>query len=255
MKIVIIGSGWLGSPLAEHLRNSGHSVSVTYRSNIPDLNPGIKAFRISDWSEGFKTAVHEADFVIFAFPPPKTETNTHAEVCLGVAKLANNSCKFLFASTTGAYPDNDFSYTEETDLSEFSNKHLETERKLRTGMKERLTIVRLAGLVGGNRFPVKNMSLSGKTYNGNERVNLLHLSDAIGIFVFLIENDIKVPVLNACSPIHPHKGEYYIRMAEQLVIEPPKFETGPAGKVIDSSLSVSLGYEYHYNNPFEFPTT
>ena len=253
MKIVIIGSGWLGTPLAEQLSNSGHSVSVTYRNNEPTVSSTVRAFRLSDWSVELKLALGEADRIVFAFPPPKTETNTHAKACLEIASLANESCRFLFTSTTGAYPDGDFTYTEETDLSDETNKHLETERELSAKLNDRLTIVRLAGLVGGNRFPARNMSLSGKTYNGSEKVNLLHLTDAIGVFSFLIEEDIRIPLLNACSPLHPEKGAYYSWMAEKLGIAPPLFENGPQGKVISSALSVALGYKYEYADPFDLP--
>lgn len=253
MKIVIIGSGWLGTPLAEHLSGFGHSVSVTYRSNEPAVSHAIKAFRLSDWPADLKLVIREANCIVFAFPPPKTETNTHAKVCLEIAALANPDCRFLFTSTTGAYPDGDLTYTEETDLTGATNKHLETERELRSKLNDRLTIVRLAGLVGGNRFPARNMSASGKTYNGSEKVNLLHLADAVGIFSFLIEQDIHIPLLNACSPVHPEKGEYYTWMAEKLGIAPPLFENGPGGKIIDSSRSVILGYTYQFANPFDFP--
>jgi nucleoside-diphosphate-sugar epimerase len=252
MKITIIGSGWIGTPLAEHLHSLGNEVSVTYRTNTPILSADIAAFRTEDQTEAYNRSISEADYIVFAFPPPRTGSKSHAEVCFEAAASANDNCKFVFTSTTGIYPNENRSFDENEDLSSAPNKHLETENALRAKWQNRLTIIRFAGLVGGNRFPVKNMSASGKTYNSEETVNLIHLKDVLGIITFVIEEKPPVILLNACAPDHPKKGEYYTWMAKELGIDPPLFEKGPTGKLIRSDLSVSLGYIYHFVNPFDF---
>ena len=252
MKITIIGSGWIGTPLAEHLHSLGNEVSVTYRTNAPILSADIAVFQSEDQTEAYKKTISQADYIVFAFPPPRTGSKSHAEICFEAAASANDKCKFIFTSTTGIYPNENRSFDENEDLSSYPTKHLETENTLRTKWQDSLTIIRFAGLVGGNRFPVRSMSASGKTYNSEETVNLIHLKDVVGIITFAIEEKIPVNLLNACAPNHPKKGDYYTWMANELDIDPPLFEKGPTGKIIRSDLSISLGYEYCYADPFDF---
>ncbi len=249
MKIVIVGSGWLGKPLAESLKLEGNSVSVIYRSNKPELTAGINAFQLTE-NESVNASLNDADWVVFCFPPPK-EGKSHAEVCLEFTKHCQASCRFVFTSTTGVYPNENKTF-DETAILDSANKHVATEEKLQKELGKQLTIVRLAGLVGEGRFPVRMMSKSGKTYNYNEYCNLIHLQDAVGIISFLIQDQVEVQIVNACAPNHPLKGDYYTKMAEKLRVEVPLFEKGPTGKCIQSDLSISLGYKYLLPNPYDF---
>lgn len=249
MKIVIVGSGWLGKPLAEKMWDSGHEVFAVYRSNKPSISSAIELIKSADINL-LKEKLAHADVVVFAFPPPK-EGKSHPEVCLELAQYCTSDCRFIFTSTTGVYLNENKKFDERSGLDP-SNKHVKTEQELQQVLGNRLTIVRLAGLVGEERYPVRMMSASGKTYNGNEYCNLIHLDDAVGIIAFLILEKIQVAVVNACAPIHPLKGEYYTEMAQQLGVETPKFEKGPTGKFIRSDLSISLGYEYQKPDPYSF---
>ncbi len=249
MKIVIVGSGWLGKPLAEKMWDSGHEVFAVYRSNKPIVSSAIELIK-SDDLDTLRMKLPHADVVVFCFPAPK-EGKSHAEVCLDIAQYSDSSCRFIFTSTTGVYPDENARFNEESALDP-SNKHVQTENQLRKEFGQRLTIVRLAGLVGAGRFPVRMMSKSGKIYNGDEYCNLIHLDDAVGIIAFLIGENPRVEILNACAPQHPPKGEYYTAMAERLSVPAPVFEKGPTGKFIQSDLSISLGYEYSKPDPYDF---
>jgi len=249
MNIAIVGSGWLGLPLAEKLSKEGHQVTSFYRSNKPAFTREINSIPLSD-QELVEELLSGMDCVVFCFPPPR-EGKSHAEVCLELAKNGQEKCRFVFTSTTGVYPNEDKTF-DETAVLDLTNKHVQTEATLREALGNQLTVVRLAGLVGEGRFPVRMMSKSGKTYNYNEYSNLIHLKDAVGMIEFLIENNLNVPVVNACAPLHPLKGDYYTRMAEKLEVPTPLFEKGPTGKCIQSDLSVSLGYEYLLPDPYDF---
>lgn len=250
MKIVIIGSGWLGASLAEQLYNNGHEVVCTYRSNRPELPENILTFPMDFSDAEFTDYLKAADTVIFAFPAPKSG-KSHAEICSEASTFCQPECTFLFTSTTGVYPDKDMEFNEQSEVN-LNSPHVITEQQLITHFQRRITIVRLAGLVGNGRFPVRMMSASGKTYNGNESCNLLHHTDAVGILTFLTENRVDTTILNACAPLHPLKGEYYTWMAEQLGIPAPLFEQGKQGKRISAELSQQLGYHYVFDDPYLF---
>ena len=249
MKVTIVGAGWLGVPLAQHLVENGVDVSLVYRSQKPQCSDKIAIVSLQD-EQSLSSTLQNADVVVFCFPSPKDGTS-HAQHCLEYAKRTASGCKFIFTSTTGVYPDLDAQLNENSPLIE-GNKHVETERILRVSLKDQLVIVRLAGLVAEDRLPVKMMSGSGKVYNGNEYCNLIHKQDAVGLISFLILNNVEVPIVNACAPVHPKKEDYYTQMADAVGVVVPKFEKGPTGKLILSDLSISLGYKYQIPNPFDF---
>jgi len=257
MNAVIIGGGWLGLPLAESLAKKDFLVTTTYRTSVPEISQKItlECYDGTVVSESLQQRLSKVDVVFFVFPPPKDESS-HSEQCLKIAAFTPNNCRFVFTSTTGVYPNEDKAFTEDMVVAtaHSDNKHLRTEFELRETLKERLTIVRLAGLVGGKRFPVKNMSASGKVYNGSEVVNLIHQIDAVRVLEFVVNSQYyEHPLtLNACAPSHPDKQSYYTWMAEQLGIEPPKFKKGPTGKHIQSDLLYSLNFSFERPNPYDF---
>ena len=249
MKIVIVGSGWLGKPLAEKMAENGNEVTTIYRQNKPEFHSRISTIQITE-NGSVSARLKEADYVVFCFPPPK-EGKSHADSCIELARCCQANCRFVFTSTTGVYPNENKSF-DETAILDASNKHVITEQKLQQEFGERLSIVRLAGLVGEGRFPVRMMSTSGKKYNYNEYCNLIHRDDAVGFLSFLIQHQLEVGIVNACAPIHPLKGEYYPEMAKYLKVSVPEFEKGPNGKLIQSDLSISIGYRYLLPDPFHF---
>ncbi len=255
MNVVIIGGGWLGLPLAESLAKKGYLVTATYRTSIPRVSEKITLERYdgSVVSESLQAHLSQAEVVFFTFPPPK-DGSSHSDQCRNIATFTQNPCRFVFTSTTGVYPNEDKVFTEGMVIAtaDSENKHLRTEFELREALKDRLTIVRMAGLVGGGRFPVKNMSASGKIYNGSETVNLIHRIDAVRVLEFSATSDYCAVTLNACAPSHPDKQSYYTWMAEQLGIAPPKFEKGPTGKTIQSDLLCSLNFSFERPNPYDF---
>lgn len=253
MKIAVIGSGWLGLPLAERLRERGNDVFSTKRSVSAETAPEIKQFPSADNST--EQLLGEADVVILAFPPARTSPEAYSEDCLNCVKPLQAKCRVLMISSTSVYPDNsqlsDETSVEWTENTE--NRIALAEKRLHDLLGERLTILRLAGLIGPGRYPASAMSKSGKTYLADEPVNLIHLEDAVGLAEHLVVNNISGTVVNGCAKEHPLKGPYYTRMAEQLGIQPPLLEKGVApGKIVSSERSRELGYSYLYDDPYDF---
>ncbi|HRI28485.1 MAG TPA: SDR family NAD(P)-dependent oxidoreductase, partial [Chitinophagales bacterium] len=112
------------------------------------------------------------------------------------------------------------------------------------------TILRMAGLVGGNRHPVKY--LAGKTNlpNADAPVNLVHLHDCLAAVTLVLNNPPRSTVYNICADEHPTRQQFYTFAARKLGLEPPQFlSTKSAGfNIIDNSLFKS-DYHYHYRYP------
>jgi nucleoside-diphosphate-sugar epimerase len=106
-------------------------------------------------------------------------------------------------------------------------------------------ILRLAGLIGANRHPVKY--LSGRTIeNGNMRVNLINRKDVINAIIHVIEKDHWNDIFNLCSPEHPSKADYYNAEARKQGIPAPTFlSSDKIGKEVSSDkIHQELGFQY-----------
>lgn len=128
------------------------------------------------------------------------------------------------------------------------------EQELNRLLGARLTIIRMAGLVGNDRHPVKFMT--GKNYPGkSEPINLIHLVDCIGLINAVLENACWGETINGCAGEHPQKCEYYSWAAQELDLTAPIFTTEKTTfKIISNEKSRALlGYSYRYNSPFDFP--
>lgn len=259
MKIGIIGLGWLGLPLAKSLLNKGFQVIGTTRSRSVSLahecfshvifDPQQKRFTDSSYFS-------DSDVVIMAFTPSKTDEKAYARDCVRVADLLPASCKVILLSSSGIYPKRDGIFTEENypPGSIKNNAIGYAELALSSILRERLTIIRLAGLIGPKRYPVTAMAKSGKKYQSHERINLIHLEDAIGLIEFVIKHKLWNQTINGCSGEHPLKGPFYTEMARKLGIDAPIFEhTISSERVISNQHSLDLGYTYLYPDPNAYP--
>jgi nucleoside-diphosphate-sugar epimerase len=251
MNIAIIGTGWLGHPLAQHLHNSGKRV---YGSRRSAFDPGTDSYIPFVYpGENGNAILQKADVAVLAFPPNRTAADQYAEDCLDVCTQLKQDCQIILISSTGVYAGEGV-LTEEDPLPETTGNAVAAAEKALTLLPGReITIVRMAGLVGPERYPARAMSQSGKTYAGNEPVNVIHLADAVNLIAFLIENNVRGEIVNGCASGHPPKEIYYTKMAEQLGIPPPLFNSdGLNGKIISSEKSRKMGFEYKYDDPFSF---
>lgn len=258
MKCVIIGLGWLGLPLAKRLVSAGFTVAGTTRQRTisSDAITHFTYVPTGGVSKELAHALAEADCVVLAFPPNRTTVDNYATDCQQIVARIGSTTKVLLISSTGVYPDHEGSVSESfTDaFPENSNALLLAERILQKTLNDRLTIIRMAGLIGENRYPVRFMAASGKTYIGNEWVNVVHQEDAINCCLFVITKQLWGQTINCCSTEHPDKKSYYEWMAKQIQCEKPTFEMAEkSGKIVSNQQSIDLGFVYSYPSPFDFP--
>jgi nucleoside-diphosphate-sugar epimerase len=259
MKIGIIGLGWLGLPLAKSLLNKGFHVIGTTRSRAVGLSHERFSHVLFDpllKKQASAAYFGDLDVVIFAFTPSKTDEKAYAKDCVRMLDLISPSCKVIMISSTSIYPQRNGNFNE-TDYpagSVKTNAIGYAELALSSMLRDRLTVVRLSGLLGPKRYPVTAMAKSGKIYQSMERVNLIHQEDAIGLIEFVVQQKIWNKTINGCASEHPFKGAFYREMASKLGIEPPVFEDKlSTERVISNQLSIELGYKYIYPDPKDFP--
>ncbi|TNE56347.1 MAG: hypothetical protein EP338_00050 [Bacteroidetes bacterium] len=257
-RIVIIGCGWLGLPLAEALIESGFQVSgsTSRREKIPDLslrNIHPFVYRMEDGiSSSLQTELEQADYCFLNIPPGKIPQATYEDACLEIFKALSKQAQLIFVSSTGVYPDLNKEVTEE-DAPIPDHPLVMTEHALKKQGDTRVTVLRPAGLFGGQRHPAYFLSGKSNLKHGKNPVNLVHLEDCIRFILLLIQHQLFGRTVNLCTDEHPERQEYYLQTCSLLQLPLPQFisEKGP-WKTINNSLSKSL-FGFHYEKKLRFP--
>lgn len=260
-KIGILGCGWLGFPLAEVLIKQGYVVKGTSTSleKVEKLKKiGVKSYHYlfnpkeisnSSFFESIDTLVITIPFVKRGSQLINIESSMNSLV-----KVIENASikKVIYLSSISVYDSQKGLVDESYSCNPTSNSGIETlkiENQLSKG-DFIISHIRLGGLVGKDRHPI--YSLSGKNfYKGNELINLIHQDDALGIIlkvikVFNTEN----MILNAVTPFHPSKKDYYSKIANLKNILPPKFlKSENIKRIVDSNRVIALlKYKFKFSD-------
>lgn len=260
-RIGILGCGWLGFPLAKALIKDHYIVKGT--TSTPQkmdvlLEAGIDPFLISLGENGItgdlEDFVKDLNTLIINIPPnlrgSKRESYIHKIQHLGRA-IRNTSLKnCIFISSTSVYGDISGAATELTlprPNSESGQQLLAAEGIIKQMAGLDTTIIRFGGLIGPDRHPINQLAGRKDLLNGNERINLIHLDDCIGLIkTILLENHWN-RTINGVYPHHPTKKEYYTSEALKKGLFPPSYSPSPAEKehktIENSPLTVKI-YQY-----------
>lgn len=264
--ISILGCGWLGLPLGKFLISKGFSVkgSVTDTNKFEILSDaGISPYRIV-LNETVAIVVDQTffdcDVLIISIPPRRT---SHIERIFP-AKIAqlipfileSGLSNVLFISSTSVYPDKNQLAKEDDTLvpdKESGRALLLAENLLNNLTDFQTTILRFGGLIGADRNPARFLQKSTVPVP-NSPVNLIHQDDCIGIISAIIEQDLWGETLNASSPEHPLKKDFYSRAAQISGLPEPLISEKPeAYKIVDSSKLIRLlNYRFKYQSPIDY---
>ena len=259
MKIAVVGCGWLGLPLASSLVQKSFEVHGTSRDEEKVLflkEKGIVSHLLSSKNFNSIDWLNKVDVLVLNIPPSDFKS-IYGEKMLEISNNLKENSKIIFISSTSVYKNNDSIVDESSDAkggARNGKNVLEAEQMLQKKWRNNLTIVRMSGLVGGNRHPAKYMA--GKHYkNGDNPVNLIHLEDCCGIIESVIDQGFWGKIVNGVCEENPSKNEYYTFSAKKLGVEPPVFSDGSGDfKKIDSIiLGNELNYDLKYKSPYDFP--
>lgn len=261
-QISILGCGWLGLPLAKSLLENGFVVkgSTTSNAKISTLKEaGILPFLIQIEEEkttGDMVSFLENSSVLIIDIPPKLHSNSSESFVSKIKNLLpfieNSSLeKILFVSSTSVYADDNLVVTEATQPqpeTESGKQLLLAEQLLQA--HSQTTVLRFGGLIGNNRHPIHFLSGRTNVENPDAPINLIHLTDCIGILHKIIEANCWNETFNAVAPYHPTRKEYYTRKAIQLNLPVPQFDKSKPsiGKtILSEKLIAKLNYTFKVN--------
>ena len=261
MNVAICGCGWLGLPVAKALYKEGYNVYGTKR-NEREANAlsacGIHGMPMQlpligdDQLSSLATLLSSDVMVInIAAGRNSIDKEQHYQNVLSLSNAAYQSgCqRIIFISTTSVYDGRKGRVTEDDDvmpLTDSALTHVKIENSLRAQWGDKLTIVRLSGLIGEDRHPVKFLAGKDGLKGGSNPVNLIHLEDCVAAIVRLIGFKGTMSVLHLASDFHPTRREYYTQIAKQLSLTLPEFspdDESSVAKVIDAEKTLTnLGY-------------
>ncbi len=267
--ISIIGCGWLGLPLGAFLVEKGFDVkgSTTRREKILILKEnGILPFLIKagQFLEGENIdSFFQSEILIINIPPgrrnPNVE-NTHPKEIQNIVEKAAEGIvkKIIFVSSTGVYGDSN-SIVNEKDkpnpASSTGKALVQIEDFLQSDNRFKTTILRMAGLVGGDRKAGRFLAGKQNVQNGTAPVNLVHRDDCIRVINQIIDLELWGDLFNVCSDQHPTREEFYIHQARKQGFEAPQFakNSEPSFKIISNEkLKKKLNYTFLHPDPMQF---
>ncbi|MDJ1498038.1 NAD-dependent epimerase/dehydratase family protein [Cytophagaceae bacterium DM2B3-1] len=261
LTISILGCGWLGLPLAEHLLQKGYPIkgstaSTTDIEKLKDRNIIPYHLEITDQSifcddlAGFLSC----DILIVCFPPSRREDIEHyypAQIQQLVSVLKTSSVQhILFISSTSVYRDVNREVTEaETQLAKKgSGKALHLSEYLLQNQFS-TTCLRFGGLIGYDRMPHHYLHKKKLVTDAHTPLNLIHRDDCIQLVEKIIDKNVWREVLNACADTHPTRKEFYMTEATVYGLSLPEFsdETATGYKIVRSDkIKQRLDYTFTY---------
>jgi len=257
--ISILGCGWFGLPLARKLLKNKFLVkgSTTSAEKLIVLNEaGIEPYLIdfSIENEIYDTQFFNSDILIVAIPPKRKsgESRFYPKKIESICTIAaeNGIKQLILISSTGVYPNTRKEFNE-TDMpqpdTEWNKALLEAEKIAKEQKSFTTTILRFGGLFGPDRNPGRFFADKKDVPNGLAPVNMIHLTDCIGICRAILQNQAFGQIYNACSPEHPTRSEFYTNAAKKTGLKPPSFVPELLEWKIVSSKNIPYYLNYSFN--------
>lgn len=262
----IIGIGWLGFLVGKHLIENGFELSGTTTSEAK-LNSLRKNFtsvqrfnlEMDIPSSIVEKGLHQDDFIILTIPPSKIEKYGERMIAL-IKELKKQSpnIRFIYTSSTSVYGQVEAALDESSPthpITSNAKKIRMVENFLMTHYPKDSLILRLGGLVGPKRHPVRFLSGRKGISSPKAAVNLIHSEDICRFIQLYLSGGVPEGIYNLVSPDHPEKEAYYRWAAEKAKLEIPEFNSDESrsGKIIHSNQLKSIKFEFLYKSPYDFP--
>ena len=259
-RIGILGCGWLGLGLAQSYVADDFVVHGSRQSkkDADSLQEqGVEGFAVkiseNHVSGNLSEFLHGVSRLFLTFPPgirKNPKRNFVAVIQQLLSHIHKSKVKeVVFTSSTGVYGPQQGLVTPNTvpQPQTKSGKQLfEVENILRSQDGFSTQIVRLGGLLGADRHPVKQLAKLPVVDNPQAPINLIHKADAIGLLRHLADQAPWQSIYNGVTPWHPTKQDFYEQAAKEMQLPLPKFaeEPGNTNKIVTDLQVESLGYVF-----------
>lgn len=233
MKVSLIGAGWYGQALGWQLAQNGFEVCGTTRSTakFPKLKQNqIEPFLLN-YPEIPAAPLLQSEIIILNIPPFGGQLNWFKRWPWPESSWP------IFISSTSVYGELGGAVDESVGpapSTPAARELVATEEWIKQHFA-RWNIIRLGGLIGPDRHPGKSLSGRQEIAGGGEPVNLIHLDDAIGFTLKIIEQGVQREVFNLVSDEHSSRQDFYTEYTHRQGLPPPHFlapSAAPKGKLV-----------------------
>lgn len=246
--VTIIGGGFIGKPLAIALKKLGINVQVILKTtkrvddfeqlNIPTQIASVGESQI--FEDEFNTNVLFVAYPLGARSGNSSDYTRHVE-WLRCQFPSLQLTQVILLSSTSVYPDG-FGLMDENNLirpTDYGLIQLEFEEALFNLYNNKLTVFRLAGLIGAERLPGRFLAGRKDLPNPDSPVNMVHQEDVLRFLLAAVSKNVTGEIFNLCHDKHPTRSTYYNSEARHLGLEVPEFSNlqVPNPKVIDNTKS------------------
>ena len=258
--ISIYGGGWVGAPLAFKLALAEFEVIVSASSAHKQAkHPNIKVveFRAEpNMEKGLWDEMNQSEIQIWAIPPrrKKNSEEFYLQILQDWLSVLDEKIvkKIIFLSSTSIYQNVSDVVDEKSAIVETSL--MAQAESLILASKIPSVILRLGGLMGGDRFVAKYFS--GRRNDGaNCPVNYVHKDDVVALCTLTVEK-INKGIYNIVAPIHPTKGEVGENDIEKRNMPAGTWDYSQpclGGKIISGEkITKELKYQFKHPDPMEF---
>lgn len=235
--VSILGCGWFGLPFASELVRAGYPVmgsTTSYKKYQILEEAGIRPFVLNFPNvpgAGEDMDFFRADVLFIAIPPKRKEgkASEYVEKIKSICRYASSGGvkHLVLISSTGVFPNAGRAFIEfdsPEPESVASQALLDAEQEVRAWESFSSTIIRFGGLIGEGRDPGRFFAGKKEIENGLAPVNLIHLTDCIGICKAVLDQEAFGHIFHACSPQHPTRADFYGRSASKSGFPAPDFK-------------------------------
>ena len=271
-RVGIIGGGFIGNALAQSLNKDKYDVTLSYRSNKPELAILDVNYEFCDVDRDSVTggeALFQVDSLIVCIPPgfKKDMGDSYTPRIKTIINKAQNSKvkQVVFTSSIGIYSKAGIN-DENTELDFSVNKVkvlYDAEQEVLNSRLQYKQVLRLGGLIGGSRQP-GNFRVVITEENANEPVNMVMQEDVVQAIIAVIDDAFSQTspqskhqaIYNVVAPHHPNKQSFYRYARQQAdTLTTTEIIGNPItteGRVVKGDLiTQKLNFSYQHDNFFE----
>lgn len=270
MRVLVIGCGYVGEPLAAELARLGHEVFGLRRTAFQPP-PGVQALTgdvtnpedVRKWPGPF-------DWMVNTVSSSKGGAEEYRRVfwqgSLNVieAWAASPPKKYVHAGSTSVYAQNDGSLVKETSAAEppaeTARVLLETEKALLEAVKTRnfpAVLLRIAGIYGpgrGHLFLEYLRDEARMDGRGERLINMIHRDDVVGCVIAALKSGRAGEIYNAVDDEPAPQIHFFRWLSETLGKNMPPFGPAPlerkrgvtSKRISNRKLKMELGYQFRY---------
>ncbi len=246
-RISILGSGWLGLPLAKYFLSLGFQVNASTTSVERKQQLSLLAIEpfVFSLNQLAPTALTFLRAPILIINIPYKNVDDFKQL---IKLIEQSQVKYVvFVSSTSVYKNTNTTVTEADTDALTESPLLTIENCFRFNRHFKTTVVRMGGLIGGDRHPGRFFKNKNPVRYHNAFVNLIHQDDCVKIISQIISQGVWGEVFNCCADTHPSKREFYSQAALKLGLPEPNFEVSDENcfKIISNQkLKKMLNYTF-----------